>query len=52
MHDSTVERISTRAVHAAQHVGTHPERTSLFVAITLCGGGLLMRQTLARDALR
>jgi uncharacterized membrane protein len=34
------------------HVEARPEWTSLFVAITLCGGGLLTRQTLARDARR
>ena len=37
---------------ALEHIDTRPEWTSLFVAITLCGGGLLMRQTLARDAQR
>jgi hypothetical protein len=31
---------------------TRPEWTSLFVAITLCGGGLLMRQMLARGGKR
>jgi uncharacterized membrane protein len=31
-----------------EHIDARPEWTSLFVAITLCGGGLLMRQTLAR----
>jgi len=47
MQQSTVERISTPAARAAR-----PEWTSLFVAITLCGGGLLMRQTLSRDSQR
>jgi uncharacterized membrane protein len=35
---------------ALAHMDARPEWTSLFVAITLCGGGLLMRQTLARSA--
>jgi uncharacterized membrane protein len=34
------------------HVDTRTEWTSLFVAITLCGGGLLMRQALARGGQR
>ena len=37
---------------ALEHIDTRPEWTSLFVAITLCGGGLLMRRTLARDGKR
>lgn len=37
---------------ALAHMETRPEWTSLFVAITLCGGGLLMRQTLARGGKR
>lgn len=37
---------------ALAHIETRPEWTSLFVAITLCGGGLLMRQTLARNVQR
>ncbi|HEV8330499.1 MAG TPA: hypothetical protein VGQ22_03705 [Steroidobacteraceae bacterium] len=34
---------------ALAHIDTRPEWTSLFVAITLCGGGLLVRQTLIRS---
>lgn len=37
---------------ALAHMETRPEWTSLFVAIALCGGGLLMRQTLARGGKR
>jgi uncharacterized membrane protein len=37
---------------ALAHMETRPEWTSLFVAITLCGGGLLMRQTLVRGSKR
>jgi hypothetical protein len=37
---------------ALAHMDTRPEWTSLFVAITLCGGGLLVRQTLARGGRR
>jgi uncharacterized membrane protein len=37
---------------ALTHMDTRPEWTSLFVAITLCGGGLLMRQTLTRGGKR
>ena len=34
---------------ALAHMETRPEWTSLFVAITLCGGGLLVRQMLIRN---
>ena len=37
---------------ALAHMDARPEWTSLFVAITLCGGGLLIRQTLARGGQR
>lgn len=37
---------------ALTHIDARPEWTSLFVAITLCGGGLLMRQTLSRGSKR
>jgi len=37
---------------ALAHMDARPEWTSLFVAITLCGGGLLVRQTLARGGQR
>jgi hypothetical protein len=37
---------------ALAHMDTRPEWTSLFVAITLCGGSLLVRQTLARGGRR
>ena len=34
---------------ALAHIDTRPEWTSLFVAITLCGGGLIVRQMLIRS---